>query len=65
MLTAKQQQIAVSVLVAQIRQRIFIAAAALDLSGIGVVQSGLADQIERQIGERDVLLQGRASARPF
>ena len=60
-----QQQVGVGMLVAQVGERILVASLAFDLAGIGVEQPRLPDQVERQVGERDVLLQHRRLARPF
>src|SRR5690606_33138417 len=56
--------------VAKIGERVLVASrlsgvAALDLPGIGVGGSRLADQVEREIAEREILLEHRRVADPF
>jgi hypothetical protein len=53
------------VLVAQEGERIFVAAAPFDLAGQREQQPRLADEVERDVGERDVLLDHRAVAAPL
>ncbi len=60
-----QQDVGEGVLVAQVGERVLVAALALDLAGVGVVEARLPDQVERQVGKRDVLLQHRRLARPL
>ena len=58
-------RLAIGVLVAQVGKVVLAAPLALDLAGIGVEQPRLADQVERQVGERDVLLQHGRPPRPL
>ncbi len=60
-----QQQIGIAVLVAQVGKVILAAALAFDLAGILIVEPRLPDQVEREVGERDILLQHRRLARPL
>ena len=60
-----QQHVAVVAGIAQIGERVLVAALALDLAGIGVERARLADQVERHIGERQVFLQHRRMPAPF
>ena len=59
------QEVAVGGDVAQISERILVASFALDLARIGVKGASLADQVERDIGERQLLLEHRRVAAPF
>ena len=60
-----QQQVAVVAGIAQIGERVLVAALAFDLAGIGVERAGLADQVETHIAEGQVLLDHRRMADPF
>ena len=51
--------------VAQIGERVLVAALALDRRRIGVERPRLADEVERDVRERDVLLEHRRVAAPF
>ena len=51
--------------IAQVRERIFVAPRALDLPGIGEQQARLADEVQREVGEAEVLLEGRRVADPL
>ena len=51
--------------VAQVGEVVGAAALALDLGGEAEPELGLADQVERDVGERDVLLERRGVAAPF
>ena len=60
-----QQHVAVGMLVAQEGEVVLVAPLALDDAGMSVEQPRLANEVERQIGERDVLLQHRRVTRPL
>ena len=64
-----EQQVAIAGAVAQVRQLILaasrLAVARLDLARVGEPQPRLAEQVETDIGRRDVLLEHRAFADPF
>ncbi len=60
-----QQQVAVIAGVAQIGEGILVAALAFDLAGIGVERARLADQVEPDIAEGEVLLEHRRVPDPF
>ena len=51
--------------VAQEGQLVLVAAAALELAGVGQQQARLADQIEREVGEPQVLFERRRVPDPF
>jgi hypothetical protein len=60
-----ERQVAVLVLVAEIGQRILVAAAPLDFAGVRQQQARLADQVEREVGETEVLFERRRVPDPF
>src|SRR5712692_6020304 len=60
-----QQDVAEIVGVAQIGERILVAALALDRAGISVERARLADEVERDIAQRQLLLEQRRMADPF
>ena len=60
-----QRRIQVFALLAQERDFVLAAAAALDLTRIGEEQPRLADEIQRNVGEPQILLERRRMADPF
>ena len=60
-----QQMVAVGVRVAQKRQPVGVAALALDLARQSQPEAGLADQVQGDVGECNILLQHRRVAAPF
>ncbi|MNT63520.1 hypothetical protein D3C72_2013450 [compost metagenome] len=51
--------------IAQEGQLVGGAAGALHFGGVAQPQAGLADQVERDVGQRDILFQRGAAAAPF
>jgi hypothetical protein len=60
-----QQKVVIVALAAQIGEIVLVAALALDLAGIGIERARLAEQVERDIRQRQILFQRRRMAAPF
>ena len=60
-----QQQVAVLPDVTQVCELVLVILLAFDLGGIGVELARLADEVERDVGERHVLFQHRRMPAPF
>ena len=58
-------QVAEVALVAQVGEVVLGAAGALDLAGVGQQGARLAEQVERDVGQRDVLLELRRAGDPL
>ena len=55
-----QLHVAELALVAQVGEVVLAAAVALDVAGVGEQRAGLAELVEADVGQRDVLLELRA-----
>src|SRR6478752_5675861 len=60
-----KQTIAILVLITPIGEMVFREARVIDTRGVIVKRTGLPDQVERDIGERDILLVHRRMTAPF
>ena len=60
-----QQQVAEFVGIAMVGQPVFVAASAFELAGVGQPEARLADQVERDIGQRHVFFQRGTLAAQF
>src|SRR5258707_10315039 len=61
----RQNRVEIGALLAQVSELVFVAAATFDLAGVAQEQPCLTDQVERNIGEPQILFERGSVAHPF